>query len=58
MTTKYDDVTVGAYTADLVVAGAIVVELKAARALDRVHTARCINHLKATGRVCLLLNFG
>ena len=34
-------------------------ELKAVKALDRVHTAQFINYPKATGLcVCLLLNFG
>ena len=56
---KYDDMIVGEYAADLLVEGTIVVELKAVKALDRVHTAQSINYLKATGlRVCLLLNFG
>ncbi len=56
---RYDDVAVGDYTADLLVEEIIVVELKAMKALDRVHAAQCINYLKATGlRICLLLNFG
>ena len=56
---RYDGVIVGEYAADLLVNGTIVVELKAAKALDHVHTAQCINYLKATGlHVCLLLNFG
>jgi len=37
----------------------VVVELKAMKALDGVHTAQCINYLKASRlRLCLLLNFG
>jgi len=56
---SYDDMIVGAYAADLLVDGTIVVELKAVKALDRAHIAQCINYLKATGLgVCLLLNFG
>jgi GxxExxY protein len=55
----YDGVVVGEYTADLLVEGCILVELKAIRALDEIHMAQCINYLKATGlRICLLLNFG
>jgi len=55
----YDGVVVGAYTADLLVEDAILVELKAVKALDAIHTAQCLNYLKATGlRLCLLLNFG
>jgi GxxExxY protein len=59
MVVRYDGVLVGEYTADLLVEEIIVVELKAVKALDGVHTAQCINYLKATGlRICLLLNFG
>ncbi|MDE2581661.1 MAG: GxxExxY protein [Rhodospirillales bacterium] len=33
--------------------------MKASRTLAPVHTAQCVNYLKATGlHVCLLLNFG
>lgn len=54
----YNGAVVGEYVADLVVAGAVVVELKASKALDPAHTAQCINYLKATGlHLCLLLNF-
>ena len=50
---------VGDYTPDLVVEGSVLVELKAAIALERVHRQQCINYLRATGyRVCLLMNFG
>lgn len=55
---RYDGVAVGEYVADLLVEGAIIVELKVARALDDVHRAQCLNYLKATGlTVCLLMNF-
>ena len=55
----YDGVVVGDYVADLIVEGRILVELKAIKALDNVHTAQVINYLKATGlRTGLLLNFG
>jgi len=55
----YDGVVVGEYAADLLVEGRIMVELKAVKALDGIHTAQCINYLRATGiRLCLLLNFG
>lgn len=55
----YDGVVVGDYVADLVVADAILVELKAVKTLDDVHMAQCLNYLKATGwTLCLLINFG
>jgi GxxExxY protein len=55
----YDGVTVGDYIVDLVVEQALLVELKAARALDDAHHAQCLNYLKASGlRLGLLLNFG
>jgi GxxExxY protein len=55
----YDGVVVGDYCADLVVENAVVLELKAIKALDEIHLAQCMNYLKATGfRVCLLVNFG
>jgi len=55
----YDGVIVGEYLADLLVEGSVIVELKAAKALDDVHLAQCLNYLKATGLpLCLLLNFG
>ena len=55
----YDDLRVGEYFADLLVADEILVELKVAQALDDIHMAQCMNYLKATGkRVCLLINFG
>ncbi len=49
----------GEFVADLLVEGRVLVELKAVQILDDVHTAQCLNYLKATGlKVCLLLNFG
>ena len=55
----YDGVKVGDYTADLLVEGRVLVELKVVKELDEVHLAQCLNYLKATGlTVCLLINFG
>jgi len=55
----YDQVIVGDYVADLVVNELVLVELKAAKTLDDIHMAQCLNYLKATGlTVGLLLNFG
>ncbi len=56
---SYDNVIVGEYVADLLVEECVLVELKAAKALDEIHLAQCLNYLKATGlNICLLLNFG
>jgi GxxExxY protein len=55
----YRGIVVGEYVADLVVAGTVLVELKAARAIEDAHVAQCLNYLTATGYpICLLLNFG
>lgn len=55
----YEGVPVGLYIADLVVEDCVPVELKSAKALDDVHLAQCINHLRATGYpIGLLINFG
>jgi len=55
----YDGIVVGEYAADLIVEDLVIVELKAAKALDQIHIAQCINYLKATGmKICLLINFG
>ena len=55
----YDGIVVGEYVADLIVEGAVLVELKAIQALENVHSAQCINYLAATRLpVCLLINFG
>ena len=56
---RYKDVLVGEFVADLLVEECVIVEIKAIRALEDIHTAQCVNYLKATGlQVCLLLNFG
>jgi GxxExxY protein len=54
----YDGVVVGEYVADLIVEGTVIVEVKAIKALEEIHSAQCINYLAATGLlVCLLINF-
>lgn len=51
--------SVGEFRPDLVVADAVVVELKVARDLAAVHNVQVINYLRATRYdVGLLLNFG
>jgi GxxExxY protein len=50
---------VGQFKADLVVDGAVLIELKATQNLDRSHEAQVMNYLRATElEVGLLLNFG
>lgn len=44
ITVRYDGVPVGVCAADLLIEGIIVVELKAVRAWDGVHTAQSINY--------------
>lgn len=54
-----DGTPVGRYEADLVVAGKVVVELKAVSSLRQEHAAQTLNYLKAADlRVGLLINFG
>jgi len=58
ITVYYDGVAVGEYTADLLVEGVLLLELKAVKNLDDIHMAQCLNYLKATNlRLCLLMNF-
>ncbi len=55
----YEDEIVGNFFADLLVEDKILVELKTVRNLDDVHTAQCLNYLRATNlKICLLINFG
>lgn len=50
---------IGKYKADLIVNGSVLLELKAAKGLDREHEAQVLNYLRATDiEVALLLNFG
>ena len=50
---------VGDFRADLLVEGKVLLELKAARAIDQAHEKQLLNYLRATDiEVGLLLNFG
>jgi GxxExxY protein len=50
---------VGDYYADILVVGEVILEIKAAKAIDDSHQAQLINYLKATGiHKGLILNFG
>jgi GxxExxY protein len=55
----YKDVVVGPYSADLLVADRVIVELKVAKEYQAEDEAQLLNELKATGiKVGLLINFG
>ena len=55
----YEGQIVGEYYADLWVNERVVVELKAAMALEKVHEVQLVNYLTATGvNDGLLINFG
>src|ERR1051326_674705 len=50
---------VGQFEADMLVENCVLLELKAARALDSTHQAQLLNYLRATDiEVGLFLNFG
>ncbi len=54
-----DGFLLGEYFADLVVDDALIVELKATKALSNEHLAQILNYLKTTGlEYGLLINFG
>ena len=58
ITVYYDGVAVGEYTADLLVEGVLLLELKTVKDLDDIHLVQCMNYLKAMNlRLCLLMNF-
>jgi GxxExxY protein len=55
----YADRQVGSFIADIVVAGCVIVELKAVRTLNPAHEVQLVNYLAATKiPVGLLINFG
>jgi GxxExxY protein len=56
---NFHGVSIGHYRADIVVDDRVIVEVKAARAIDSSHCAQLRNYLRASGlRVGLVLNFG
>ncbi len=55
----YDRQIVGAFTADMLVSDSLIVELKAAQLIAKIHEVQLVNYLVATGLdEGLLLNFG
>jgi GxxExxY protein len=56
---RFRGVDVGTYYADLLVNELVILELKAARNLDRAHEAQLLHYLRATDcEIGILLNFG
>lgn len=56
---SYRGIPVGDYYADILVEGQVILEIKAAKAIDESHQAQLINYLKASGiHRGLILNFG
>jgi GxxExxY protein len=56
---RYKENVVGDFLADIVVEGLVIVEVKAVKMLDPIHSAQCLNYLRGTDlNVCLLVNFG
>ena len=56
---SYDGHVVGTFSADLVIEGKIILELKAKEVLQTAHEAQLTNYLRATDvELGLLLNFG
>jgi len=54
----YKGKDVGTYSADLVVEGRLLVEVKCVEQFSNEHLAQCINYLKASGmHLALLINF-
>ena len=55
----YKNISVGDYYADILVEGDVILEIKAAKAIDESHKAQLLNYLRATGiHRGLILNFG
>nr|WP_262904784.1 GxxExxY protein [Echinicola marina] len=56
---NYEGIIIGNYYADLLVDETVIVELKALKQLESIHTAQLMNYLKACNKRCgLLINFG
>ena len=59
LSVTYKGKSVGEYIADIIVDSQVIIELKAAKTIDKFHQAQLINYLKATGlHTGLILNFG
>ena len=51
---KYDGIVVGQFFADLLVSDLVLVEFKAVKLLEDVHTAQCLKLSTSHGFACLL----
>jgi GxxExxY protein len=59
VTVRYRGRPVAVQRIDLIVANAVIVELKAVTCLEPIHSAQVVAYLRATGfRIGLLMNFG
>jgi len=59
LTVRFRDRVIGRFRVDLLVAGSVIVEVKAVRSLEPSHFAQLLNYLRAgVLEVGLLLNFG
>lgn len=55
----YDGEIVGEFVADILVEGAVILELKSVRQIVQAHEVQLVNYLTATNKeVGLILNFG
>jgi GxxExxY protein len=58
MAIRYKGQYVGEHLAGILAEDALLVDLKCVERLANIHTAQCLNYLRASGRtVCLLVNF-
>ncbi len=58
ITVNYKGQCVGEYFADILVEDRVIIELKTAKKIEKIHEAQLLNYLKATGiQVGLLVNF-
>jgi GxxExxY protein len=58
ITVNYKGQCVGEYFADILVEDRVIIELKTAQKIEKIHEAQLLNYLKATGiQVGLLVNF-
>jgi GxxExxY protein len=58
ITVNYKGRCVGEYFADILVEDSVIIELKTAERIEKIHEAQLLNYLKATGiQVGLLVNY-